>query len=103
VNTEDYDTLTEAINALRKQGYTEDYNLLSDCIECKTGNYKLSPKDFQVDKVFRFEGPTDPADEAVLYAISSPKRGTKGLLVNAYGIYADEATNDLVEKLSIKS
>jgi hypothetical protein len=30
---EQYDTLTEAINALHEQGYTEDFNLKAHCIE----------------------------------------------------------------------
>ena len=38
-------------------------------------------------------------DEAVVYAISSPVFGVKGVLVNAYGIYADEASDVLVQKL----
>lgn len=102
MHTEDYPTMTTAIAALRKEGYTDDFNLLEDCLECKPGNYKLLPSDFGVDKVFRFEGPSDPADGAVLYAISSPKRGVKGLLVNGYGMYTDSASNALVEKLSIR-
>jgi len=102
MKTEDYDTMSGTINTLRGKGYTEDFNLLPDCIECKAGNYVLSPKDFQVDEVFRFEGPTDPGDSAILYAISSPRRGVKGVLVNAYGIYADATSNDMVEKLKIQ-
>lgn len=101
MHTEDYPTMTGAIVALREEGYTDDFNLLEDCLECRSANYTLSPKEFQVDKVFRFEGPSDPGDEAVLYAISSPTRGVRGLLVNAYGIYSNSMANDLVEKLAI--
>jgi hypothetical protein len=52
---EAYDTLVEAINALKKQGYTEDFNLLEDCLECRNGKHKLTPNEFKVDKFFRFE------------------------------------------------
>ncbi len=85
---ESYDTLTEAIAALKVQSYADDFNMQSEYLECRDGACKLSPRDFQVDSVFRFEGPTDPADEAILYAISSKKYVVKGLLVNAYGIYS---------------
>jgi hypothetical protein len=97
---ENYDTLTEAINALKAQGYTEDFNLLHNCLECGKG--KLEPSEFKVDKFFRFDGSTDPEDESVLYAISSDKYKIKGLLVNAYGVYSDEATDELIEALKIR-
>ena len=46
-----------------------------------------------IDKVYRFEGDSDPADEATVYAISSPKYGIKGVPVNGTGIYTDEMTD----------
>jgi hypothetical protein len=97
---ESYDTLTEAINALKEQGYTEDFNLLHNCLECGQG--KLKPGEFKVDKFFRFEGSTDPDDQSILYAISSDKYKIKGILVNAYGVYSDDATDELIEALKIR-
>src|SRR6476620_3010782 len=102
MRTEDSDTLSETIRTLRTKGYTEDFNLQCDRLECKVGGYTLSPHEFQVDDVFRFEGASDPGDESILYAISLPSRGVKGVLVNAYGIYSDGTTNELLEKLVIK-
>ena len=96
---ENYDTMVEAINALRKQGYTEDFNLKQNCIECRNGDHKLSHNDFHIDKFFRFEGDTDPADESILYAISSDKFKLKGVLVNGYGISSDGLTDEMLEKL----
>ena len=93
------DTLSEAITDLRAKGYVEDFNLEPQCLECRGGAYKLFPEEFTVDTYYRFEGMTDPADEAVLYAISSDKYGLKGILVNGYGIYADDTTNEMVNKL----
>ena len=40
---ENYDTLTEGINALKLQGYTQDFNLKENCLECIAGNKKLLP------------------------------------------------------------
>ena len=98
---EAYDTLTEAINALRKQGYTEDFNLKENCLECNNKNVNFSPKEFHVDKFFRFEDNTSPEDQAILYAISAVNHDVKGLLVNAYGVYSDQAVNELIEKLKV--
>jgi len=54
-----------------------------------------------VDKVYRFEGDSDPADEATVYAISSPKYGIKGTLVNGSGIYTDSLTDEMLRTLKI--
>src|SRR3954465_338952 len=70
--------LSEVMNELRKRGYTEDFNLRTDCLDCQQGQFLLYPEDFQIDKYYRFEGESDPADQAILYAISSEKFGLKG-------------------------
>jgi hypothetical protein len=98
---ESYTTLVDAINGLKKQGYTEDFNIKENCIDCRDGKYQLSPDDFKVDNVFRFEGNSDPEDQSVLYAISSEKYKLKGILVNAYGIYSDEGANEIIRKLKV--
>ena len=95
------DTLSGQINILRSAGYTEDFNLKEDCLECRNGNYKLMHDEFNVDEVFRFEGDSDPADEAILYAISSDHLPLKGILVNGYGIYSDKVTDQMVQKLNM--
>ena len=46
-----------------------------------------------------FEGQTDPADEAILYAISSDNHAIKGMLVSGYGIYTEGVTDELLAKL----
>jgi len=96
---ESYGTLSETMNGLKTEGYDMDFNIKDECIVCHQNNTKLSPDDFEIDKVYRFEGESNPDDEAVLYALSSPKFGVKGLLVNGYGISADEASSALIEKL----
>ncbi|AXE17167.1 phosphoribosylpyrophosphate synthetase [Runella rosea] len=94
-----YDTLSETMEALRQEGYVEDFNLREDCLECREGKFKVFADEFKIDEFFRFEGPTDPADEAVLYAISSENHQIKGLLVSGYGMYTEGVTNDLLAKL----
>ena len=96
-----YPTVTEALNDLKKEGYVLDFNLKGDCIECITPNIQLYPADFIIDKFYRFEGASNPDDSAIVYAISS-KSGLKGTLVDAYGVYADSLTTDMMEKLKIK-
>lgn len=85
---------------LQKIGYTYDFNLDNDCISYAGGQKRLNPEEFTIDKVFRFEGMTDPGDESVIYAISSSDKEIKGILVNAFGIYSDPVSDKMVKKLA---
>lgn len=98
---ESYDTLTQGLQQLRRQGYTADFNLRPDCLYCAALDLKLPPGEFAVAKVFRFEGDSDPADQAILYAIAAIGRDVRGVLVNAYGVYADPLTAAMEAKLNL--
>ena len=95
-----YDTISEAIAAMRAQGYTEDFNLAENCLICNSQQF--NPDEFEISEVHRFEGPTDPADEAVLYGIES-KTGLKGVLVNSYGYQSEPVSDAIARKLRIAS
>ena len=93
-----YDTLSEAINDLQANGYTYNFNLKPKCLECVSLKLQISPEDFDVDKTYRFEGMSSTDDNSILYAISS-KNGIKGLLVDAYGVYAENISETMRKKL----
>ena len=97
-----YDTVTEAMADLRKLGYTIDFSVLTEkeCLVCHKTATELSPDDFEIDHFYRFEGDSDPGDEMIIYAISSNKNNLKGIVVNAYGMYADNASSEIVKKLN---
>jgi hypothetical protein len=97
-----FDTLSEAIFSLKNQGYTNDFNLHPEWIECPPLKLRLAPEEFHVDQVHRFEGMTNPDDSSILFAISS-SNGLKGLLVDAYGPYADSLSPIMIQKLTIDS
>ncbi|SRR6266498_569354 len=94
-----YDTVTDAVRGLKERGYTKDFNLKENCIVCHEDKFR--PEDFEITEVYRFEGDSDPGDEAVVYAIESNK-GDRGVLVNGYGNSADEMSSEMVKKLEIK-
>ena len=97
-----FDTMVEAINVLRKKGYTEDFNLKANCLSCGSDNLEILAADFEVDEYFRFEGDSNPDDSSILYAISSAKHQRKGVLVDAYGAYAESRTAEILEKLRLR-
>jgi len=96
-----YSNLIEAINGLRMEGYTEDFNLEQQCISCRDGLFKIFHDEFMIDKYFRFDVSSDAADQSIIYAISSHKHDLKGILINAYGIYSEPLTNEMLKKLQI--
>lgn len=93
-----FDTLSETMAHLQKTGYTNDFNLCSGHLECNALKLKLHPEDFKIDESHRFEGMSSTDDNSVLYAIQS-KKGIKGLLVDAYGVYAENISEAMRKKL----
>ena len=89
-----YATVTEAINLLRQQGYLTDFNIHGNTLQADGDG----ADDFEVTDVYRYEGNSDPADEAVVYGIVS-KSGIKGVLVTGYGDNSDTVSASLLAKL----
>ncbi|TDN38743.1 phosphoribosylpyrophosphate synthetase [Hymenobacter sp. UV11] len=92
-------TLSQTLAWLKKEGYTEDFNLNGAYLAGQRSAIQLAPEEFVVDQHFRFEGPTDPADKAVLYAISSARFNLKGTLVNGYGTSSDETADQILRAI----
>ena len=96
-------TLSEVINKLAAEGYTVDFNYKRSDEPSHKNLLFLHPEAFVIDKHYRFEGESDPEDEAVVYAISSPEQNIKGILVNGYGTSSDPLTNKILDVLKEKN
>lgn len=95
-----YATISEAIEQLRKQGFTLDFNLKENRLKVNEQDY--SADEFEIVDLYRYEGPSDPADEAAVYALASPS-GVKGVLVTGYGATSpDEAADETLKRLHYK-
>jgi len=94
------DTVTQAVDLLRRLGYSEDYEVAEEGVSCPTVT-DLHPLDqVSVDHTFRFEGESDPGDEAIVLGLSAPRWGTKGIVVSAFGAGADPQTAQLLRDLA---
>ena len=96
-------SLSEVVNALVKQGYTVDFNLKSSQLSSGENPIQASPEQFLIDKHYRFEGESDPDDEAIVYAISSVDGKIKGIFVNGYGTSSEEAGDELIKQLKTRT
>ena len=94
-----YATVLDAITGLKGRGYVVDFNLVHNGIT--NGSRSLPPDKFEITEVHRFEGDTNPDEEAVVYAIESPD-GTKGILVNGYGPTSEILSDEMIRKLTIR-
>ncbi len=94
------DTLSEAINMLNKEGFSEDFRATEEYVEALISKKKFEPEELKIVKSYRFEGPTDPADEMVCFAIEAYD-GTKGTLVMSYSSDHSQAI-ETVRKIPIK-
>ncbi|HEV7348492.1 hypothetical protein [Telluribacter sp.] len=97
------DTMSEVLEELKERGYRYDFNLTAHAIEFfEDGKpMTLSPDEFEIIEVRRFEGPSSPSDNAILYVIES-NSGLKGTLVDAYGVYADTLSHEMIKKLDTR-
>ncbi|CAG5005428.1 hypothetical protein DYBT9275_03580 [Dyadobacter sp. CECT 9275] len=104
-NINEPDTLIERLEELKERGFTYDFNLTAHALEVHKGDgisLTLSPDDFNIVEVYRFEGMSNPSDTSILYAIESCD-GLKGTLVSSYGVYADAMSNEMIRKLDTRS
>ncbi|MFD1602240.1 hypothetical protein ACFSJW_18375 [Flavobacterium artemisiae] len=89
-----YATVSKALDQLNEKGFTCDFNRNSDLI-------KKNPQKFEIVHVYRYEGESDPADEAVVYGIKSTT-GKKGVYVAGFSADSDQETAKLLFDLSIR-
>ncbi|HMX00851.1 MAG TPA: phosphoribosylpyrophosphate synthetase [Cyclobacteriaceae bacterium] len=96
-----YTSLSEATNDLKARGYSNDFNIKPDCLECPTLHLQVNPENFTVDEFHRFEGMSSTDDNSIVFAITSDQ-GVKGVLVDAYGVYSSSLNDAMIKKLSIR-
>jgi hypothetical protein len=77
-------TLTSRTNSLVKEGFTENFVVKEAGLIAPSTDKLYVPKEVKIVSFYRFEGESDPADNAILYAVETTD-GTRGLLVDAYG------------------
>lgn len=89
----------EAMRELESKGYDKNLVLKNDHFEIDSGHEKIYPNEFEVDEMVRFENTSDPNDQSILYAISSENHGIKGLFLESFGVYNEDISRSMIEKL----
>jgi hypothetical protein len=95
-----YTSVTQALADLQARGYTDDFDFKDDHLFCDSHGIRFNPLELKITEVYRFEGESDPEDNSVVYAIESAA-GLRGVLVDAYGAYADEKKTGFINSLTV--
>jgi hypothetical protein len=90
-------TVLDAVNLLEAEGFGASFLIRSEGLQCGACGDLHDVSKAEVVRVYRFEGPSDPDEEAVVYAIRCPLCDKGGTLVSGFGPGADpEVTDRLV-------
>lgn len=95
-----YRTLDGVIEELKKRGFVERFNVRGGRLRALGSGRAFDARDVTIREYQRFEGVSDPDDASIVYAIE-PRHGTKGLLVDAFGPYANPEVGRLLEPVEI--
>lgn len=93
-------SLSQTVDDLTARGWTAEFAAVDGAqLICGTCGAAVSPTEVHIDSVNRFEGASDPDDEAAVFALSCDG-GCKGVYVVAYGPSMSGNDADVVAQLS---
>jgi hypothetical protein len=93
------ETVLEAMTRLRRSGYAADFDATADGrLRCRACGTDHDPAGMAIDERVRYEGASDPADEAIVLAMRCTC-GRPGLYVAGYGPSASAADAAVLVRL----
>lgn len=91
-------SMATCMNKIVLDGYVDTFKVTENGLHSLKEDRSYQPKDISIVNYFRFEGPSDPADNTILYQIETAD-GLKGSLVDAYGAYSDAGVNEFMKQV----
>lgn len=91
-------TLSSCTIKLSQDGYSTQFKALKNGLESLETHDVFSPQEVKIINFYRFEGESDPSDNAILYVIETSS-GEKGTLTDAYGVYTDQKVSEFVQQV----
>ena len=89
-----YASVSVALDDLNEMGFTYDFNLHKDDII-------NNPNQYEIQHIYRYEGDSNPDDEATVYGIKSIS-GRKGVLVTGFSANSENDAAKILIEISIK-
>lgn len=91
-------TLSTCMASVVKQGYIDNFEIDGQQLKAPSTGKGYTTKEVKIDDFYRFEGASDPADNAVLYAMTT-NDGTKGIIIDSYGTYHNDELNKFIKEV----
>jgi len=96
-----YLSVTQALTELARRGFTANFEYLDDAFTAVDLGRSFAAEDLTIVEHHRFEGASDPDDMSVVYAVES-RDGVRGVVVDAFGVYADPKLGEFLHKVRIR-
>lgn len=96
-----YRSVAEALDDLARRGFTANFEYLDGIFIAVDLGRSFGSDELTIVEHHRLEGETDPDDMAIVYAIES-RDGVRGVLVDAFGPYADPALGEFLRKVRMR-
>jgi cytolysin (calcineurin-like family phosphatase) len=93
-----YSTLSEAIEDLKKKGYTTNFKVNENGLLEENREKTFDASGVKLVEFHRFEGMTDPGDSSIVYAVETSS-GLKGTIVDSFGADASETTSEFMKNV----
>jgi hypothetical protein len=94
-------TLSDALERLGRQGFTEHFGVFDDKLRVFESGKVFGAHEVVIRHYDRFEGVSDPDDMSIVYGIEGPN-GTRGTLVDAFGVYSNPVISAFLDTVVIK-
>jgi hypothetical protein len=96
-----YPSVVQEIASLRTRGYAADFSVTAEGeLRCDTCGHTHRPGDAVIESTARFEGASNPDDQAMVFGLRCEACGLRGVLVTAYGPTASAEEAVVVTALS---
>ncbi|MFV8375802.1 hypothetical protein [Flavobacterium sp. LB1P71] len=89
-----YASVSKALDDLSEMGFTFDFNLHEEDII-------KNPHRYEIEHIYRYEGDSNPDDEATVYGIKSSS-GKKGVFVAGFAANSENDAARVLNDISIK-
>lgn len=96
------ETITAAIDRLARAGYADSFapdRERPGWLRATRAAASFRPGELEVHEVVRFEGASDPSDEAILYALATADARIRGTFVVPYGPGVDATSAEIARGL----
>ena len=91
-------TMTSCLTMLQSEGYTENFTISGVGLEAPSTKKLYVPEEVKINSFYRFEGESDPADNAIVYAIET-KDKVKGTIIDSYGANASQKISKFIAEV----